>query len=134
VLTPEEIDQLASLVRGVIREELALAKRSPDKTAAERMRRYRARNRNVTSRSKRNASEGKAVTLRNVELPEWMPMPQWEAYVEMRKKSKKPLTVMATNMAISKLEELKGQGHHPARVLAQSVFHSWQGLFEVKDK
>lgn len=95
MLSKEEIDQLAEIVRGVIREELDARnlKKSKDKTAADRMRRYRerraeqaaeqtkesepvTRNRNVTSRSKRNASEGNAVTLRN-EVTAGV----WNAYV-----------------------------------------------------
>lgn len=60
-------EMLEEVVEAVVRKELDARnlKRSKDQTAAERMRRYRARQRNVTLHSMRNASEGKAVTLRN---------------------------------------------------------------------
>ena len=67
-------------------------------------------------------------------LPEWVPTEQWMAYLEMRGKIKKPLTPFARDMALAKLERLRAEGHHPAAVLAQSVFSSYQGLFPVKEQ
>ena len=67
-------------------------------------------------------------------LPEWVPTEQWNAYLEMRGKIKKPLTPFARSMALAKLDRLRTEGHHPAAVLAQSVFSSYQGLFPVKEQ
>lgn len=67
-------------------------------------------------------------------LPAWVPVIEWAAYVEMRKKIKKPMTAHAMSLAIGKLETLKGQGNDPVAVLNQSIMHSWQGLFALKQQ
>ena len=82
--------------------------------------------------TKKRKSNGHA---KDVEpLPEWVPTEQWNAYLEMRGKIKKPLTPFARSMALAKLDRLRTDGHHPAAVLAQSVFSSYQGLFPVKEQ
>ena len=141
MLSEEVLAQIEAIIQRVIKAELDARnlKRSPDKTAAERMARYRERiaknERNVTRNGHRNKSVENAVTLRNaVTLPEWMPLDQWRAYCDMRIKIKKPLTDWAKGLAIAKLERLREQGHHPAAVLAQSAFSGWQGLFPIKEQ
>lgn len=69
-----------------------------------------------------------------VEYPEWLPLPDWNNYREMRKKTKKPMTKEAERLAIRKLDELRSNGQSPAAVLEQSIFNSWQGLFPLKDQ
>lgn len=64
-------------------------------------------------------------------LPDWLPKEAWEGYVAMRKQLKKPLTARAEKMAIAKLLELKEQGQDVEKVLEQSEFNCWQGLFPV---
>jgi hypothetical protein len=70
---------------------------------------------------------------RPVELPEWLPTDQWEAYLDMRQRIRKPATAYAQTMAIAKLRELREQGEHPAAVLGQSIMNSWQGIFPLKN-
>ena len=55
-------------------------------------------------------------------------------YIEMRKKIKKPLASdRAIKLALNKLESLSGGDQEKAiQILNQSIFHSWQGLFEPK--
>lgn len=67
------------------------------------------------------------------ELPAWIDREAWDDFVAMRKSIKKPLTAQAQKLAVKKLEQLALQGHAPAAVLNQSTFHSWQGIFEVKN-
>ena len=52
----------------------------------------------------------------------------------MRKKIKKPLASdRAITLALNKLESLSGGDQEKAiQILNQSIFHSWQGLFEPK--
>jgi uncharacterized protein YdaU (DUF1376 family) len=69
-----------------------------------------------------------------LELPDWLPEDAWEAFVDMRKKLKAPLTERAAKLALGELEKLSAKGHAPREVLEQSVLHSWRGLFEVKKK
>ncbi len=66
------------------------------------------------------------------DLPEWVPLPEWGAFVEMRAAMKRPLTPTAARLTIRKLEQLKGEGNAPADVLNQSTMNSWLGLFEIK--
>lgn len=60
-------------------------------------------------------------------------MEAFRGYAEMRKQIKKPLTVRATEMLIKKLEALSADGNPPDRVLDQSTFSNWQGVFPLKD-
>lgn len=65
-------------------------------------------------------------------LPEWVPSDSWRDYEEMRQRIRKPMTDAARQLAVTKLEELRVDGHSTKAVLDQSVLHSWQGLFELK--
>lgn len=65
-------------------------------------------------------------------LPDWLPPEPWAAYVEMRKRIKKPLTEDAVPLALKKLEELRAEGHDPKAVLEWAIFNSYQGLFPPK--
>jgi hypothetical protein len=64
-------------------------------------------------------------------LPEWLPEDAWREYLMMRKLIRKPMTERAKELAIRKLQGLKEEGSDPREVLEQSIFNSWQGLFEV---
>ena len=67
-----------------------------------------------------------------VDLPDWLPRPEWRAYVEMRVRIRKPLTGHAVKLAIGKLDELRLAGDPPADVLNASIMGSWQGLFPLR--
>ena len=65
----------------------------------------------------------------------------FKEYVEMRKKIKKPMTPRAINLAMNKLEKLATNdimevfdADTAIKILEQSIFHSWQGLFKLKDE
>ena len=56
-------------------------------------------------------------------------------YIKMRKDIKKPMSDRAITLAMNKLEELSGGDDETAiQILEQSIFHSWQGLFELKNE
>lgn len=65
----------------------------------------------------------------NPQIPDFVPTADWQNYVEMRAKIRKPMTARAIGMAFTKLAELQAEGHSPAEVLQNSVFNSYQGLF-----
>jgi phage replication O-like protein O len=67
-------------------------------------------------------------------LPDWIPKESWDGFVDMRKEIKKSLTGRAVKLAINRLEELKAKGHDPGKVLDQSTYSKWQGLFEIKQE
>lgn len=62
-------------------------------------------------------------------LPDWLPLDSWCAFVEMRKKIRKPLTDRAVVLAIRKLDALRNGGHDVAVILDNSVLNSWQDLY-----
>ena len=70
--------------------------------------------------------------LKNIILPNWVPLDAWNAFVEMRINNKSKPTVKAMQMLINKLEKLKDEGCDPLEVLEQSTMNNYKGLFEVK--
>lgn len=58
----------------------------------------------------------------------------WNGYVEMRKLIKKPLTERAGKLVAGKLQKLApDDDERKAAILNQSVEHSWQGVFPLRD-
>lgn len=66
-------------------------------------------------------------------LPDWVPPDAWNAFVEMRKRIKSPLTDHAKDLAVSKLAELRKDGHDPRRVIDLSVLNGWKSFYPPKD-
>lgn len=56
----------------------------------------------------------------------------WLAFVEMRKKIRKPLTDRAGELIRTKLERLQIAGNNPEEVLEQSIVNCWAGVFELR--
>ncbi len=71
------------------------------------------------------------MTTDHIELPEWVPADAWQGYIDMRKQQKKPMTPRAKKLAINTLLDLKDQGQDIEKVLEQSEFRCWIGLFPV---
>jgi hypothetical protein len=81
-------------------------------------------------KNKGNGSAAHAAFL----LPDWIPKPAWDAWVAARKKSKKPPTDFALDLAVGKLEILRAAGHDPAAVLERSAFNGWADLFPLPEE
>ena len=61
--------------------------------------------------------------------------PAWQAFLEMRKKMRKPMTEYAMEITIKKLETLApGDTVTQKKILEQSVERSWQSVYELKEK
>jgi len=65
------------------------------------------------------------------QIPDWMPMEAWNAYLDMRKKIKKPMTEYAKYLACRQLQAMKEKGQDIEAVINKSVQHSWSGLYEI---
>jgi hypothetical protein len=65
--------------------------------------------------------------------PQIVSVAGWLAFVEMRKKMRKPLTERAGELIRQKLLNLKEQGFDPEEVLEQSVMRSWAGVFPIEE-
>lgn len=55
-------------------------------------------------------------------------------FLKMRKSIKKPMTDRAMSLLISKLDKLGFNDNEKIEILNQSIFNSWQGIFELKNK
>ena len=65
-------------------------------------------------------------------LVEWMPVEQWNAYKEMRRKINKPMTEYAETLAIKKLDKFRVEGKDIIKILEYSILNNYQGIFEPK--
>lgn len=117
--------------------------RDRDNTAAERMKRYRERNKlrrnsdgatpsQLLAEAEAEAEKTSKGDGRAVALPDWLPQDAWEAWLEVRKKSRTPNTQRALRLAITELAKLKASGQNVRAVLEQSTLRGWRGVFEVK--
>ena len=66
-------------------------------------------------------------------LPDWIPFETWNAFLEMRKRIKKPATEFAKKLIVGKLEKFKSQGQDIVAILEKSITSGWQDVFEIKE-
>lgn len=55
-------------------------------------------------------------------------------FLKMRKSIKKPMTDKAMKLLINRLDELGSNDNEKIEILNQSIFNSWQGIFELKNR
>lgn len=55
-------------------------------------------------------------------------------FLKMRKSIKKPMTDKAMSLLINKLNKLGSNDNEKIEILNQSIFNSWQGVYELKNK
>lgn len=68
-------------------------------------------------------------------LPSWIPQENWDAFIEMRKKTlKKPPTDFALFLVLKELYDLKVAGHDPLACLNQSIVNGWADVYALKEK
>jgi uncharacterized protein YdaU (DUF1376 family) len=85
---------------------------------------------NATGQDK--TEQDKKVEREKFILPDWILKEDWNGYSEMRIRKRKPMTDIAKNMAISKLDKLRQEGHDVSLVIKQSIFHSWETFYPPK--
>jgi len=64
--------------------------------------------------------------------PPWLDVEAWEAFDEMRKKLKKPMTPRARELIVKKLAGFEAQGHNSTEILNQSVVSGWTDVYAPK--
>ena len=79
-----------------------------------------------------NANNENNLSLFPDALPDWLPVREWEAFKNFRRKIKHTLTDEAIPIALQELAKLRGEGHDPVAVLNQSILRGWRGLFPIK--
>ncbi len=65
--------------------------------------------------------------------PAWLPLDAWNAYLDMRKKIKKPATEYAQTLLLKKLAAFYANDLDPGVILNQSIMNGWQDLYAPKD-
>lgn len=129
--------------------EIAEAMESRTKNA-ERQHRYRVRKRNerdVTSNvtpppyedtstpapSEPKGSSGAKRAKPKIEIPNWVPGEQWEAFEEMRRLKKKPVSPAIAERLFRRLREIADAGWNIADVLDKSTVNCWTDVFMPED-
>lgn len=82
----------------------------------------------------REPSSKKPVADATVELPPWMPMQTWQAWIDYRKSRRLSVSPVAIKGHVSILTKLRTQGQDVAAVIQQSIDQGWQGLFALKSQ
>lgn len=77
-------------------------------------------------------NNGKMNMETEIKLPDWVDLNVWCDFTTYRKQIKKPMTLRAKELLISKLEGMKENGDNPNEVLEQSIMNGWQGIFPLK--
>jgi uncharacterized protein YdaU (DUF1376 family) len=67
------------------------------------------------------------------DLPDWLPVEPWNAFVKMRNRKSGMPTARAVELMLRKLERWRASGQDPGAVLDQSTEAQWTGIFELKD-
>ena len=99
-------------------------------------RRFNARSTDVQPTNNHKPITNNQIKERNpivpAELPDWLNKTDWNDFVEMRKKLKKPMTDRAVKLMISKLETMKNKGINTSEVLQKSILANWSDVYEPK--
>lgn len=80
---------------------------------------------------KENNATSQASPLNKPVLPDWLPVENWNSYLDMRKQIRRPATTAAIPLLIQQLDKWRNQGQDVTAILDQSTMNSWAGLFEV---
>ena len=67
-------------------------------------------------------------------LPTWLPMPEWNGYIAMRKKKRAVMTDRAIELRLADLKTMLDEGQDIAAVLDQSTANGWTDVYPVKEK
>lgn len=67
------------------------------------------------------------------EIPGWVPKPEWDDFLDMRKRIRKPPTERAKGLLVDELQRLRDDGHDPMLILKNSTRNNWQDLYEPRE-
>ena len=67
-----------------------------------------------------------------IPLPAWIDPEAWDAFVQMRREIKKPLTQRGAVRALKRLQEIHDAGQDANEALDQSSDMRWQDIYAVK--
>lgn len=115
------------------RAQAASKRHSKTDAIAEQLHTHSTATSTVTKEDKKQDAALRAVAVREpvIEIPEWIPKVQWEAFMEVRKGLRAKNTNRAILLLVADLKKL----HHSddiGEVLDQSIKNSWKSVFPVK--
>ncbi len=64
--------------------------------------------------------------------PDWCPEPDWEAYIEARRKKRGADTPLALGQVLAELDRLKAEGTDPLDSVRQSARGTWSDVYAVR--
>lgn len=68
------------------------------------------------------------------QVPGWVPLQDWNDWLEVRRKKRVPETDRALQLAVNRLTEFQNRGHPPGKVLQLAIERGWTGLFEPREQ
>lgn len=78
------------------------------------------------------APQQKPPSKKIIELPDWLPKDDWDAFLAFRKEVKSEMGPVGISRAINRLSEFRDDGEDISAVLNQSIVNGWKGLFRVQ--
>lgn len=67
------------------------------------------------------------------QIPDWVPVEPWNAFIDMRKRKRANPTPRAVELLLGNLTKLRAKGHDPGRVLDQSTLKNWTDIYPLKE-
>lgn len=83
--------------------------------------------------SPRITQKKKETYTKEIVLPDWINKELWNAFKEMRKKLKKPVTDKGEELLLKRLIELRETGNEANKVLERTIENSWTGFFPLSE-
>lgn len=87
----------------------------------------------LKQKNKEPAPDGAPALALVFQFPSWWPHPEWEGYLEMRKKLRKAASQRAIELVVAEVTKLRAAGHDPAAVLDRSTIKGWTDVYPLKD-
>lgn len=129
-MKPSIRPEVADLIRPTVADIAAKSGRFKEGTEIE----HKHLGRGAADAAEKSSAAQTAAVPTSQSLPACIPVETWLAYLDMRKRIRRPLTDHGTILAIRKLLELQAEGHAPQAVLEHSILNSYQGLFPPNGK
>lgn len=65
----------------------------------------------------------------SMDLPEWLPKESWLEWCQHRREKKEPLTQLAAEKSIARLDRYRTEGYQPKDIIDHSIANGYQGLY-----
>jgi hypothetical protein len=78
-----------------------------------------------------NGKPQKRIRVLELNLPEWLPIDEWNGWIEMRVKMRKAATDLAKKYAIEELDALRISGQNVREVIRKAITKNWLSFYAV---